>query len=123
MNKTIAIVNKAISTSSEQEAISCLKLLRQRKTLVAETPTAKANETRYAGGTAKEWYDSYKKARDTARVNYQYVELYQNELVKLRKALAEAETRYKNSLKAMRSAITWGVLVLIPATVVLIMSI
>lgn len=57
MSKLVSVLNKALSTNSEDEAIACLRMARKTKQLIPEqTTTATVVSDKYKGYSAKEWY-------------------------------------------------------------------
>lgn len=68
MSAVNQLLAKALSTTSEEEAMSCLRMAR-KKTSTFDSPVSVSTPTEYKGHDAKYWYD---------KASYYYTELKYN---------------------------------------------
>ncbi len=68
MSAVNQLLAKALSTTSEEEAMSCLRMAR-KKTSTFDSPVSTSTPTEYRGHDAKYWYD---------KASYYYTELKYN---------------------------------------------
>ncbi len=68
MSAVNQLLAKALSTTSEEEAMSCLRMAR-KKTSTFDSPVSVSTPTEYRGHDAKYWYD---------KASYYYTELKYN---------------------------------------------
>lgn len=68
MSAVNQLLAKALSTTSEEEAMSCLRMAR-KKTSTFDSPVSVSTPTEYKGHDAKYWYD---------KASYYYTELKHN---------------------------------------------
>ncbi len=57
MSTTDQLIAKAMSTTSEDEAIACLRMARKKGGKVTQSFETKVEDTTYNGHTAKYWYE------------------------------------------------------------------
>lgn len=93
MSTADQLIAKAMSTTSEDEAIACLRMARKKGGYVTKNSSQQVGEVTYNGHTAKYWYEK-------ALAYYKYYQQTGNSLDNrtLKYAYDSLETQYKTLL-------------------------